>query len=590
MMITNYKNRVQSELQSNQDFAEAIEISFTNYIDNIWNSELSLGLAITSERWKDTDDIVAYLKEVAGDQSIVNDYAWLNTSGKMIADSSKEIKELSPGEREYIDRILKGEDRVVSDVVTFNTHNKPGIIIARAIKNNGKLVGIITAAIDARKLGKCLPEKRVNSYSSFGLIDTQRNFVYKNGDADIAARSIKVSVDSPAAIALKGATFITDKYTPGDGIKYMSADVPIRKIGWAAYANSNRDYVLLNITYQLMSFITAFIIVIILCLLASIKICNRILKPIGILKKAAQEIAKGNMNIRTEIRGDDELAEAAQAFDHMINYIEEYDNLKSEFFSTISHELRTPLNIILTSIQMIESMHVTQDKACEHYNATEKYINGMRQNSYRLLRLINNLIDITRVESGFIKMNMNNCNIISIVEDITLSVVQYAEVKGIKLIFDTEVEEKIIACDPDTIERIMLNLLSNAIKFTLPQGSIYVNVFDKKDTIMISVKDTGIGIPEDKIPIIFERFRQVDSSLQRQYEGSGIGLSLVKSLVEAQGGNITAKSEYGHGTEFIVSLPVKILSMEEVHEESYDKRNMDKVQKISIELSDIYFD
>ena len=181
----------------------------------------------------------------------------------------------------------------------------------------------------------------------------------------------------------------------------------------------------------------------------------------------------------------------------------------------------------------------------------------MKQNCYRLLRLINNLIDISKIDSGFLNPNLKNYNIVSVVEDITLSVAEYIQDKGVEVIFDTNVEEKIIACDPDNIERIILNLLSNAVKFTNAGDQITVEVMDNEDYIEISVKDTGIGIPEDKLKVIFERFRQVDNSLSRSHEGSGIGLSLVKALVDMHDGSINVNSNLGEGTEFIIKLPAR---------------------------------
>lgn len=162
----------------------------------------------------------------------------------------------------------------------------------------------------------------------------------------------------------------------------------------------------------------------------------------------------------------------------------------------------------------------------------------------------------------------------------------YAEEKGITLEFHTNVEEKIINCDPDQIERILLNLLSNSIKFTKPGGKISVFLYDKGGSIVIRVKDTGIGIPEDKQEFIFERFRQVDKSLTRDHEGSGIGLSLVKSLVEMHGGTINVISKEGIGSEFIIEMPVgEDLSYN--LEESAAAEGVN-IERIKVEFSDIY--
>ncbi|KUO76435.1 MAG: hypothetical protein APF77_17925 [Clostridia bacterium BRH_c25] len=265
-----------------------------------------------------------------------------------------------------------------------------------------------------------------------------------------------------------------------------------------------------------------------------------------------------------------------------------FDGMKNDFFSNLSHELRTPLNVIMSTLQFLESMMKSNSKNGID-NSIKKYTGIMKQNCFRQLRLINNLIDITKIDSGFFEVKMQNHNIVNIVENITLSVSEFIKAKSIDLIFDTDVEEKVIACDPDNIERIVLNLLSNAVKFTNEGGSINVSMFDKGERIIISVKDTGIGIPEEKLDIIFDRFRQVDKSLNRAQEGSGIGLSLVKSIVEMHGGSICVQSEHGKGTEFIIEIPVKtVLESDVLIKEENKPQNNVNVEKIHLEFSDIY--
>lgn len=264
----------------------------------------------------------------------------------------------------------------------------------------------------------------------------------------------------------------------------------------------------------------------------------------------------------------------------------EYDRIRNEFFANISHELKTPVNVIFSALQVMELYKKSENK----YNDSKfnKYLSIMKQNCYRLIRVVNNLIDITKISAGFYEIHMCNCNIVNLVEDISLSVGDYIEKHDIQLIFDTDVEEKIMACDPDKIERIILNLLSNAIKFTEPGGNIYVNIFDREDYIDIVVKDTGIGIPKEKQKEVFSRFTQVDKSLSRNREGSGIGLSLVESLVKMHGGKISLQSEENKGTEFTIKLPIKLVgeSCKCYQEDSIKKYN--NIERINIEFSDIY--
>ena len=263
------------------------------------------------------------------------------------------------------------------------------------------------------------------------------------------------------------------------------------------------------------------------------------------------------------------------------------ESLKNEFFANISHEFKTPLNIILASLQVIAQNIINKNIIISDNFNFNKYTTSIKQNSYRLLRLANNLIDITKIDTGYYEIHQKNCNIISIIEDITLSVAQYINDKNIELLFDTSTEELILGCDPDKIERIMLNLLSNAVKYTGSNGYIYVNIDTTEDYVIISIKDTGIGISRENQSIIFERFMQVDDTLTRKCEGSGIGLSLVKSLVEMHGGKIAVYSIEGIGSEFTFTLPKTTLPNSTVIY-NLDDTSHSKVEKCNIEFSDIY--
>lgn len=267
----------------------------------------------------------------------------------------------------------------------------------------------------------------------------------------------------------------------------------------------------------------------------------------------------------------------------LLNESREYNKLITEFLSNISHELKTPLNVIFTAVQLLGFYEKDINKDLD-YEKQDKYLKLIKQNCYRLMKLINNLLDTTKLDSGYLKLNLVNYNIISLIEEITLSVTSYAESKGINIIFDTNVEEKIIAVDPDKIERIILNLLSNSIKFTNPGGNIFVNVKDCEEDVYIHVKDTGVGIPSDKLESIFERFFQIDKTLKKNKEGTGIGLHLVKSFVEMHKGEVTINSELGKGTEFIIKLPSIVC------DENIKSKNVvyeANVERINMEFSDI---
>lgn len=267
---------------------------------------------------------------------------------------------------------------------------------------------------------------------------------------------------------------------------------------------------------------------------------------------------------------------------------EELCHNKSEYIANMSHELRTPLNVMFGAIQLFESYLKNDSELCKE--KVKKHLKSMNQNCFRLLRLVNNLIDTSKIDAGFCDINLQNCDIVEITEGITLSVCEYIKQKGIELVFETNVEKKIIACDIDMIERIILNLLSNAFKFTKPNGFICVSIIDGDDFLTISVKDNGIGIAAEKQGIIFERYKQLDKLLTRENEGSGIGLSLIKSIIELHGGNISVKSECGVGSEFLVELPIKVLPQNSVSQENtnYLINNERLIERMNVEFADIY--
>jgi len=296
-------------------------------------------------------------------------------------------------------------------------------------------------------------------------------------------------------------------------------------------------------------------------------------------KKALLSVVRDVTHVKKIV----ELERTIKENEELLNDTLAYDKMKTEFFSNMSHELRTPLHVILSAIQL---MKVQNEHAGQ--NNENRCLKIMQQNCFRLLRLVNNLIDITKIEADYFEIKPQNYDIVGLVEEITMSVVEYGRNKGIAIAFDTDIEEKEIACDPDQIERIVLNLLSNSIKFTPCGGFIWVNVFDRGDYITISVKDTGIGIPLDKQKYIFNRFQQVDKSLTRQHEGSGIGLSLVKALVEKHNGTISLISQLGSGSEFIINLPCQTIDCQELSQQTDCGNSSYFIERINIEFSDIY--
>ena len=247
-----------------------------------------------------------------------------------------------------------------------------------------------------------------------------------------------------------------------------------------------------------------------------------------------------------------QLTKEMEKNDKLLKKVIELEKRKNNYFVNLSHELRTPLNVISSTEQLVTELNKSKD------GIGKSKLNGcmqvVRRNTKRLLNLINNIIDTAKIESGSYQLNIREHDIVYIVEEATLSLKDYIERKGIELIIDPEMEEKIIKCDEHEIERCIVNLVSNAAKFTPEGGTIEVTIEDLDEKVKIIVKDTGIGIDKKYHDSIFNRFNQVVDQGAESKGGSGLGLTITKQIIDMHGGQISVESELGKGCKFIIIL------------------------------------
>lgn len=583
---------MQAELEANQEYAEVINTLFVNFLERTWSNQYVIGKALISQPNQRIQCLSKYLNDTSLENQLFKmNYYWATPEGIMDISSKEEELLIDIKDRSIYQEIINGKEKVIGNLERSTISGELIIPIARGILVDGELKGIVINTIKANDIKHILPINRIVAGSIFGLVDKDANIVYRSGDSILIPKIEVASEDSPTRKALRGEIIKTySRYSQSDGIERLGVDCPIKEIGWVSFVATPVEKVLANGRYSSIRNLTVFTLIYIISFAIAILMSSNFIQSIEKLKLAAHKVKTGDLNVKTGINEEDVFGDVGQAFDKMVEALnqkaietEEYNQLKSNFLATISHEFKTPLNIILGSIQLLENTDMNDLE--EFKRLFNKYIGIQKQNSYRLLRLISNFIDITKIESSNVKIKLRNNDIVKVIEDITMSIVEYTKMKDISIIFDTDVEEKIIAFDMDMMERIMLNLLSNAIKFTEKGGEIQVNIYVEEEKVIISVKDNGIGIPQDKLEMIFDRFAQVENPLRRGVEGSGIGLSLVKSLVELHEGSISVHSELGKGSEFIMELPDRVIddnSMEGYREEGCYS------EKIHVEFSDIY--
>jgi signal transduction histidine kinase/CheY-like chemotaxis protein/AraC-like DNA-binding protein len=241
--------------------------------------------------------------------------------------------------------------------------------------------------------------------------------------------------------------------------------------------------------------------------------------------------------------------------------MKELDTIKTHLYTNITHEFRTPLTVILGMARQV------LDKPAEHFN------NGMEmiiRNGQSLLKLVNEMLDLSKLETGKMELQLVRADIIHFLRYVVESFHSLAESQQKQLHFLSEIDSLFLQFDQEKLRQIVSNLLSNALKFTPEKGNIYITTLEstaqengQKSTLVIKVKDTGIGIPEDKLPHIFDRFYQLDNGTTRKTEGTGIGLALTKELVKLMEGEIIVKSPptgAAKGTEFTIVLPLQKLT------------------------------
>ena len=261
-----------------------------------------------------------------------------------------------------------------------------------------------------------------------------------------------------------------------------------------------------------------------------------------------------------------------------LNRIKEKNKFKTEFLSNVAYDIKKPINKIFET-----NNNLIENKGKYNSENINNHTRLVKQNCYRLIRLLSNVEYVSRIDNGTCTLELRKCDIVKLVENIVKISKTYTDKKGIDISFKSEVNKKILSLDIDKVEKIILNILSNAIKFTDTGGKIDINLYMHNEQVCISIKDTGIGIPKDKTEVIFENSEQLDTTLSRGCEGTGMGLSVVKKLANLNNIKINVESELNKGSEFIITLPNNIVSK---NIKLQDKFAQD--EKIDIEFSDIY--
>lgn len=280
----------------------------------------------------------------------------------------------------------------------------------------------------------------------------------------------------------------------------------------------------------------------------SILLSRRIVRPLLDIRKTAELLARGDYQARVNVEGEDELASLAKQMNRLAESLSYYQSSRREFLSHVAHELRTPLTYVKGYAALLQKPNLDPEKS-------QKLIKIIREQSHRLERLVDDLVTLSRLDEGQLELHREKVDMGSLLQKVTEEMRPRAEELGIKLNLEIKHSAELFV-DIYRFQQIIMNLVDNALRYSKNKGTVTVTLAKERKDVIIEIIDQGIGISPQELNQIWERFYRVEKSRSRKYGGSGLGLSIVKHLVELHGGTIDVRSTLGKGTTFIIKLPI----------------------------------
>lgn len=552
-----YNNAIQTELEANYDFTHAQGLIIGNYINSIECKLYTIGTTIVGSPQMTTEEINSYLdRESTLKQYIIN-IIFVRPDGIVLADSLKESVGKSTVGRDYHNRILAGEDLAVSDVLIGRTTNESSIAVARAIRDGKELLGIMVASLNLDFLESVMPERRISNYNYFGLADKNGIIVYRNGKPNISRQMIKLSPDSPARKVLDyGESIKNEKFISTlTNRTVLGVALPITKLGWVAYANTDYHVVKAKAFDNIKYNVLIMIVTSIMSLTIALKVSKRIIEPINTLQYFAQEVSKGNLAVRANITGTDELAQVSSTLDQMAECIQKFEDNRRVFLQTAAHELKNPVTSIkgmVFLLERIDNNQGLQEKRRQLLETLEKEVD-------RLSNLINSIVMSFKAqhEKHISDLNLTPINLIEIVESV-IKPYQMSEEKEFILFKNKPYKPLFILGDFSRLEDVLRNIIDNAIKYSPEKCDVTVEIKSDQKYATITICDKGRGIPEEKLEDIFNSFFRVQNGNEQDPGGLGLGLFLSREIIMKHSGRIWAINNQDVGSTFYIELPLII--------------------------------
>ncbi len=490
---------------------------------------------------------------------------------RLRASAEEELGDISQN-KEFL--AVKDQGAYIGPVFFQEGRQRPLFKIGTAIHDErGEMVGTIFAVLDARKMQEAINNTTVTQRGGRVYVVNEEGVVLAHPNiSQVLARENFSQLPIVSEIKKGERNALNQSYKNERGNEVLGAWAPVEvqlsnraspvtpEVQWYVVSEERASFVLRHVREGFFFSLISLGVVLLIVLVVIWVLSGRIVRPILKLNEAIKKFGRGNLYTRADVETKDEIGDLARNFNVMADFVQKarerdktISQAKSEFISIAAHQLRTPLSTIKWTFQML-----LEDEMGKLTKEQKKFLRRGNETNERMIQLINDLLSVSRIEEGKFGFEFKKASLVDVVENVVQEEKLRAEKNEISFEFNKpEKEFPQIVMDPEKITMVVANLVDNSIKYTPSEGKIEINITRSGKFLQFSISDTGVGVPNKQMSRLFSKFFRGENAMRMQTEGSGLGLFLVKNIVERHGGEVWAESEEGEGSTFYFTLPLK---------------------------------